>query len=531
MAFDILITDGMVIDGTGALRRETDVGINGDRITALGNLSAAEAGRVIDAKGLIVAPGFIDMHSHSDRSLLDDPGGESKVHQGVTTEVVGNCGFSPFPVGPAGPEPLNRTDASNVEWTWSDLDGWATTLETRGVSINVAPQVGHSALREAALLSEDRQATPDEFATMRRLAAESVEQGAFSFSTGLTVAPSMYGDTNEVAAIAEAISPYEGAFYVTHARLWAGKHMTAIEEAMEIGRRAGVPVQYSHMAIIDSRAYGEGEQMVGIIEEARAQGLDTTYDVYPYTAAGSHLAQLVPWWLQDGGVPAMLKRLRDPIQRERAKTDMRENGHFGGLLWEFDTIVISEVKTEKNEQFVGKNIQEIANAKGEDPIETYLALIDEEDSKVGAVFHNRVESDIRYFLSHPLAMIGSDGNAISPTGIFGEDQPHPRFYGTYPRILGRYVREQSLMSLETAIQKMTQAPAERLRLSDRGRISEGLVADMAIFDPATVIDRATFENPHQLAAGIPHVLVSGEPVVLNGVHTQVRPGRVLRRGS
>ena len=227
----------------------------------------------------------------------------------------------------------------------------------------------------------------------------------------------------------------------------------------------------------------------------------------------------------------MLKRLRDPIQRERAKTDMRENGHFGGLLWEFDTIVISEVKTEKNEQFVGKNIQEIANAKGEDPIETYLALIDEEDSKVGAVFHNRVESDIRYFLSHPLAMIGSDGNAISPTGIFGEDQPHPRFYGTYPRILGRYVREQSLMSLETAIQKMTQAPAERLRLSDRGRISEGLVADMAIFDPATVIDRATFENPHQLAAGIPHVLVRGEPVVLDGVHTQVRPGRVLRRGS
>ena len=531
MGFDILIKDGMVIDGTGALRREADVGINGDRITAIGDLSDAEAGRVIDAKGLIVAPGFIDIHSHSDRSLLDDPGGESKVHQGVTTEVVGNCGFSPFPVGPAGPEPLQRTDASNVEWTWSDLDGWATTLEKRGVSINVAPQVGHSALREAALLSEDRQATPDELATMQRLAAESVEQGAFSFSTGLTVAPSMYGDTDEVAAIAEAISPYEGAFYVTHARLWAGKHMTAIEEAMEIGRRAGVPVQYSHMAIIDSRAYGEGEQMVGIIEEARAQGLDATYDVYPYTAAGSHLAQLVPGWLQAGGVPAMLKRLRDPIQRDRAKTDMRANGHFGGLLWEFDTIVISEVKTEKNEQFVGKNIQEIADARGEDPIETYLALIDEEDSKVGAVFHNRVESDIRYFLSHPLAMIGSDGNAISPTGIFGEDQPHPRFYGTYPRILGRYVREQSLMSLETAIQKMTQAPAERLRLSDRGRILEGLVADMAIFDPTTVIDRATFENPHQLAAGIPHVLVSGEPVVLDGVHTQVRPGRVLRRGS
>ena len=531
MAFDILIKNGMVIDGTGAVRREADVGINGDRITAVGNLADAEAGRVIDATGLIVAPGFIDMHSHSDRSLLDDPGGESKVHQGVTTEVVGNCGFSPFPVGPAGPEPLKRSDASNVEWDWTDLDGWANTLERRGISIHVAPQVGHSALREAALLSEDRQATPDELATMRRLAAEAVEQGAFSFSTGLTVAPSMYGDTDEVAAIAEAISPYEGAFYVTHARLWAGKHVAAIEEAMEIGRRAGVPVQYSHMAIIDSRAYGEGEKMVGVIEQAREQGLDTTYDVYPYTAAGTHLAQLVPWWLQAGGVPAMLGRLRDPAQRERASTDMRENGHFGGLPFEFDTIVISEVKSEKNEHYVGMNVQEIADERNEDPIDTYLALIDEEDSRVGAVIHNRVESDVRYFLSHPLAMIGSDGNAISPTGIFGEDQPHPRFYGTYPRILGRYVREQSLLSLETAIHKMTQAPAERLRLSDRGRILEGLVADMVIFDPETVIDRATFEKPHQLAAGIPHVLVRGEPVVLNGVHTQARPGRVLRRGS
>ena len=528
--FDTLIANGTVIDGTGRLRYDADVGITGGKIAAIGSLEDSEAARVIDATGLVVAPGFIDMHSHSDLSLIDDPGGESKVHQGVTTEVTGNCGESPFPVGPGPIRPMDPAPGSTVVEDWTDLDGWATRMDSNGISVNVAPQVGHSAVRKAVGLTEDRRPTEDELRKMRSLVAEAVEQGAFSFSTGLTVWPSMFGDTDEVVALAEAAADFEDAFYVSHARLWAGNHVKAIEEAIEIGRRAGLPVQYSHMAIIDPRAYGTGDQMVGPIERARAQGLDVTYDMYPYTAAGSHLSQSVPTWLQEGGDRAMVQRLRDPQQRQRALDDIRQ-GHFGGLPWKFDTFVIAYVKTEQNQGLVGKTIEEIAREREEDPHETYLWLIDVEDNQVGAVVHNRVESDIRFFMSHPQAMIGSDGNAISPTGVSAGEQPHPRYYGTYPRILGRYVRDQSLISLETAIHKMAGLPAERLGLRDRGLVEEGLVADLTVFDPATVIDRATFEKPHQLASGVAHVLVSGEPVVHNGEHTGARPGRALRRGA
>ena len=531
MEFDTVIANGEVVDGTGRLRYAADVGISGDRIAAIGNLEEAVADRVVDASGQIVAPGFIDMHTHSDRTLLDDPGGESKVYQGVTTEVVGNCGLSPYPVGVMGHEAVDKSHVSSVEWDWTDLDGWANRLEANGLSINVAPQVGHSALRCAVGLADSRAPTPDQLAEMRRLTAESVEQGAFSMSTGLTVAPSMYGDTDEVVALAESFSQYDGAFYATHARVWAGNHVGAIEEAMEIGRRAGVPVQYSHLAIIDPRAYGEGEEMTGVIERARVDGLDATYDVYPYTAAGSHLSQSAPQWLQEGGDKALVARLRDPVQRRRALDDMRENGHFGGLPWKLDSVVISYVQSEKNQDVVGKSVEEIAAERGEDPLETYLALMDEEDNQVGCVAHNRVESDVRYFLTHPLAMIGSDGNAISPTGLYASDKPHPRFYGTYPRILGRYVREASLMSLETAVHKMTVMPAERLRLSDRGWIEEGMVADVVIFDPDTVIDHSTFDDPHRLSEGMSHVLVNGDVIIADGQHTQSRGGRVLRRGA
>ena len=531
MAFDTIIKNGMIIDGTGQFRYEADLAISKGEISAIGDLKESEAQNIIDASGLIVAPGFIDMHSHSDVTLLDDPGGESKAHQGVTTEVVGNCSYSPFPIGQSGAEGASDPDmSSRYPWTWTTLDGWANTLESEGISINVAPQVGHAALRAAVGLREDRRPTQDELHAMRKLLTESIEQGGFSFSTGLTVAPSMYGDTDEIAALAQALSPFDGAFYVTHARLWAGNHVRAVEEAVEIGKRAGVPVQYSHMAIIDSRFYGTGEEMVAPLEKARAEGIDATYDVYPYTAAGTHLAQSVPTWLQEGGESEMLKRLRNPAERKRAIEDIKK-GHFGGLPWKFDTFVISYVKTESNQHIVGKSVEEIASDRRQDPHETYLALIEEEDNQVGAVVHNRVESDVRYFLSHPLAMIGSDGNAISPTGVHSSEKPHPRFYGTYPRILGRYVREQSLMSLETAIRKMTGMPAERLRLNDRGTIEIGRIADLAIFDPAQVIDKSTFDDPHNLSVGVNHVLVNGTPIISDGVHNNSRPGQVVRRGS
>jgi N-acyl-D-aspartate/D-glutamate deacylase len=367
---------------------------------------------------------------------------------------------------------------------------------------------------------------------MRSLAAEAVEQGAFALSTGLTFAPSSYATTDELVSLVEAISPYEGAFYVSHARLWANEHVKAVEECVEIGRGAGVPVQYSHMAIVDSRNFGDGPSMVGVIDRARDEGMDVTYDMYPYTAAGTGLDQLVPEWLQEGGVPSMLQRLRDPQLRQRAREDLEKYGWFRGLPFVWESLVLSEISTDANQGLVGLSVGEVAEQRKADPYDTMLDLMDEEDNRVAIVMHNRTESDIRFFLGHEAAMIGSDGNAISPTGRQSVDQPHPRFYGTYPRVLGRYVREQpSVLSLEAAVRKMTGLPAERLTLKDRGLIAEGLVADLVLFDADTVIDRATFEDPHQYPVGIPYVFVNGTAVVDGGVHTGARPGRVLRRGA
>ena len=525
MAFDTLIRNGTVIDGTGRLRYDADVGLSAGKIEAIGSLENAEAATMIDASGLIVAPGFIDMHSHSDTSMLEDPGGDSKAHQGVTTEVTGNCAGSPFP---ARPDQTRLGSSWNVEFDWTDLDGWANKLESQGISLNIAPQLGQSALQMAVGAIEDRPATEDEMREMQRLAVESIEQGAFSLSTGLSLSPSGYMSTDEVVALCEAVAHFEGVFYVTHARVGAGRHISAIEEAIEIGQRAGVPVQFSHMAITDRRVYGHGPKMIELLERAREDGLDITYDVYPYTAAGAGLNQTIPIWAQTGTVDEYMARLRDPDTRARIREEVAAG--IGGLAPLWGTSIISSA-SEANRDLVGWSVEEIAAIREVDPAEAVLQLTEEERGHNPTVVHNRIESDVRYFLSHPLAMIGSDGNAISPTGARAGDQLHPRFYGTYPRILGRYVREQSLMSLETAVNKMTGKPAERLPLNDRGQVKEGYVADLAIFDPDTVIDRATFEDPHQLAIGVEHVFVAGESVVRDGEHTQARPGRVLRRGS
>ena len=539
MAFDTLIKNGTIIDGTGRLRYDADVGIRAGKMEAIGSLGDAEAGRIVDAEGLIVAPGFIDMHSHSDMSLFDDPGGESKVHQGVTTEVTGNCSYSPFPLGPA--SAANIGMGWKFEWgEWSDLNGWAERLEANGMSINIAAQLGQAALQIAAGANEDRPATRDEMREMQRLAAEAIEQGAFSLSTGLSLSPSGYMSTEELVELCRAIAHYDGVFYVTHARVGAGRHLLAIEEAIEIGQKGGLPVQFSHLAIgsqpdmggwrkPEADPVGRGPEMMELFGNARDGGLDITYDSYPYTAGQAGIDQTVPNWAQAGGIETYMARLRDPETRARIRDEVTAG--LGGVRPLWDTWIIAEVSSDANKGFVGRSIAEIAAEREVEPAEAALQIEEEEGSEVSAVVHNRSERDVRFFLSHPLGMIGSDGLAISPTGIHGSEQHHPRFYGTYPRILGRYVREQSIMSLETAVEKMSGMPAERLGLKDRGRVEEGLVADLAIFDPDTVIDRSTFEDPHQLAGGVPHVFVAGEPVVSDGAHTGARPGRVLRRGG
>ena len=534
MAIETLIRNATIVDGTGADRYLGDIGLEGGKIVAIGRISEVETVTEIDATGLVVAPGFIDMHSHSDVSMFDDPGGDSKVFQGVTTEVTGNCSYSPFPSGGIGPRGLQETIGvvlrTDKQWEWTDFDGWANSVESNGVSYNVAQIVGHAALRFAVGASGDRPPSPDELTGMQKLAAEAIEQGAVGFSTGLTLGPSMYADTDEIVSLCEAIAPYGNAFYATHARVWAGNHVKALEEAAEIGRRAGVPVEYSHIAIGDSRYYGRGEEMTDVIDRARTSGLDMTCDVYPYTAGASGLFQSLPMWVQDGGTGPMLARLRDPVERKRAFDDMAK-GHFGGLEWHWDKMFIMNIGSDQNQDFVGRSLQEISEIRGEDPREVVLALVDEEDNDVGVVGHNRIESDVEFFVNYENSMIGSDGFAISSDGIWSDDKPHPRFYGCYPLILGRYVREKNVLSLERAIYKMTGLPAERLGLSDRGVLTEGNIADVVVFDPKTIIDHATYESPHQLSDGVRHLYVNGECVIRDGVHTRAYPGRVLRRGN
>jgi len=528
MKFDTIIRGGTVINGDGSPGGRADIGISDGRITAIADLADAghNAPTVIEADSQIVCPGFIDIHTHSDLTLIDHPGGESKAYQGVTTEVIGNCGFSWFPTG----DNVRAGRGLAGERNWSDLAGYTKTVQLQGVSINIAPLIGHSALRRATGALDDCPPTADQLADMQALLKTGMEQGAFGMSTGLTLPPSSYADTDEIVSLASVMSPYNHAFYATHARVWAGWHIKAIEEAVEIGRRALVPVQFSHIAIIDSREYGNGDQLVAVIDAARAGGDDVTCDMYPYTASSSGFSQLLPGWVQEGGVAALLKRLRDPVTRKKVHEDTSK-GWFGGLPWSFEPHVVATVASEKNRGLVGKTLAEIAEMRNVDGIEAMLMLIDEEDNDVAEIMHNRVEGDIRFFMQYEHAMIGSDGNAIERAGTWEASMPHPRFYGTFPRVLGRYVRDEPLISIETAIHKMTGMPARRLGLSDRGTLREGAIADIVVFDPKTISDVAAFEDPHRYPIGMSYVFVNGESVIRDGVHTGVRPGAVLQRGG
>ena len=540
--FDALIRNGTVIDGTGKSRYDADVSIVQGKIAAMGRLGSAEAAKTIDATGLVVAPGFIDMHSHSDTTMLSDPGGDSKAYQGVTTEVTGNCGSSPFPVA-SDPDLADYQRSTwpflEPEWDWTDLAGWAEYTDSSGISLNIAPQVGQGEIRKAVGLNDDRPPTPDEMREMRRLASEAMEQGAFSLSTGLTIAPSSFASTEELVDLVEAIAPYEGAFYVTHARVW--HHVLAMEEAVEIARRAGVPLQYSHVGIVDPRLFGKGSSMVAVFDRARNEGQDVSYDMYPYIASSSSLVPHIPEWLEEGGKAELVRRLRDPDLRRRAREDI-ERSWFGGVPINWEGFVIAAVAIKANADLVGLSVAEVARMRGTDPMETAFDLLVEEGGEVPTTSFNRIESDMRFFLGHEAAMIGSDGYAFSPTGPLANpsgDQkaslisgkPHPRSYGTYPRILGRYVREEPVISLEMAVQKMTALPANRLGLKDRGRVEQGLVADLTVFNPNTVVDRATFDDPSQFPEGIPYVFVAGQAVISAGKHTGATRGRVLRRGE
>lgn len=530
---DLMIQNARIVDGTGNPWFVGDIGVEGDRIARLGDLAGAQARRAIDATGLVAAPGFIDLHTHADFTLPVYPRADAMVRQGVTTQLVGNCGFSPFPVAPDRLDLLRAYAAfvdGGLTWDWRDAAGYAAHLEGLPLACNVALQVGHGAVRVAVLGFEDRSPTEAEMASMQRLVAEALEQGAFALSSGLIYVPGCYATTEELVALAGVARRY-GAFYSSHIRGEGDALCEAVDEALTVGRRAGVPVQLSHHKAMGRRNWGLVETTLATIDRARADGLDVLADQYPYTAGSTTLAAIMPQWAMEGGVEGMLRRLADPRARAQIRAEIAGTAPAArSLNREFDPagIMISAVPDGSHKPFEGMMLADIAAARGEDPIDTALHLLERERARVQMVVFAMAEDDVRRVMRHPAVAIASDGWTLSP---HAGGKPHPRSYGTYARVLGRYVREHGVLSMEEAIRKMTSLPAQRLGRYDLGLIRPGCAADLVVFDPARVVDRATFEDPHRFCEGVLHVTVNGRIVIDDGRDTGAAAGRVLRRGD
>ncbi len=526
--FDLLIWGGRVVDGTGSPWFRADVGVVDGRVAAVGDLEGSEADRTIDAAGMVVTPGFIDMHTHSELALIRDGRGLSKIRQGVTTEVVGeSSSVAPRREGMEG-------GRWGVEPDWETLDGYFRRLESQGTSGNLMSYVSATQLRRYVIGEEHREPTPEELEEMKGLLAREMENGALGLvsrleTPGQEPTSAERSDTDELVELARVVAGY-GGIYGSHIRYQDDRLVKGIEEAAEIGERAGLPVEIFHFKSAGYPVRGRLHEGLAAIERARARGVDIAADIYPYIAAAHGLDTEVPAWTHEGGTERFLERLADPELRPRIKREVTEYmttkyyNEYEGTRG-FDAVIISAVGHDP-EEYVGKTIGQIARERGDDdPADTVLDLLIEQENEVSVVMFYMSEEDVTAGLRHPLVSICSDGSAISPE--FG-GQPHPRYYGTFPRILGHYVRERDALRLEEAVRKMTSFPAQRLGLLDRGIVRAGMWADLVVLDPETVIDNATFQDPHQFPDGIPYVVVNGELVIDGGEHTGALPGRGLR---
>jgi N-acyl-D-aspartate/D-glutamate deacylase len=530
VSWSLLIRSGTVIDGTGAPRQAADVALEGDRIAAVGPGLRGEAARVIDAAGLVVAPGFIDAHSHSDLFYLECPAAESKIRQGCTTEVVGMCSFSPAPVHPDRRE-LVRAWAggigARVEARWESFAQYLDVLRAARPCINVAHFVGHGALRLATIGAEARPAGPDDLRAMERLLQEALDAGAFGFSTGLVYPPSAYATTEELIALARSMAG-RGGLYFSHIRGESGTLEAAVAEAIRIGEEAGVGVQIAHVKAAGREHWPRLDQALAAIDAARARGVDVTGDAYPYHAGSTKMDNLLPAWVHDGGTARLLERLGDREARRRIVAECL----VGGERWRtlsmgavgFDEI---QIATCRQRDLEGLTLAALARRTGVPPAEAMMDLLLAERATVSMVVFSQSPDNVARALAHPAVMVGSDSLGLTAGPGPHPGKPHPRMYGTFPRVLGEFARERKLFSLETAVYKMTGMPAARLRLRDRGLLRPGFAADLALFDPATVRDEATFADPHRHPTGIPYVIVNGAVVVDGGRFTAAGTGRVL----
>lgn len=523
--YDILIKNGKIYDGTGAPWFYADVAIKDGRIAALGPLENASTRRVIDAAGMAVSPGFIDIHSHSDSVFLINPLADSKVKQGVTLEVAGNCGAS---LAPLTAKSRSRAAAAfaeeGIEPTWTTMGEYFDAIEKNGTSVNFACLVGHGTVRAGVMGYDHRPPTDDELQEMKALVASAMDDGAIGMSSGLIYPPSSYADTQELIELCKVVAEKRG-IYFTHMRNENVRLLESVDEAIRVGREAGVPVQISHHKASGRGAWGLVKQSLKMIDEARKNGVDVTADQYPYIASSTSLTSIIPGWAHEGGRDALIARLTDPQTRAKLKAEVSKN-----MAGEWEKLVVSKVASEKNKQYEGMHVAAIAAARGQDPCDAAFDLLIEENGEVGQIRFGMCEEDVKTVMKHPLVMVGSDGSSLASYGTLGRGKPHPRNYGTFARVLGKYVRDEGVITLEEALRKMTSLPAWRLGLWDRGILRPGMWADVTVFDPATVKDTSDFGDQHKYAAGIPYVLVNGQVVVDNGEHTGITPGKVLRRG-
>jgi N-acyl-D-amino-acid deacylase len=529
-SFDVVITNGHIIDGTGSPWYSGDIGIRDGKISAIGNLTAASRKRTIDAQGKVVAPGFIDMLGQSEITILVDPRLPSKIYQGITSEITGE-GNSAAPLN----DTIIRADRPGYEHyhltpEWRTFRQYFARLETQGIGINLASYVGATQVRRMVLGDDDKQPTPEQLEQMKELVRQAMRDGAVGVSTALEYAPAPYAKTEELIALAGEAAK-SGGIYATHMRDESNSVLDAIDEALRIGREAHIPVEIWHMKVAGKQNWGRMPQVIAKINAARAEGMDVSANTYAYPAWFNTFSAFIPPWAHDGGDAKLVERLKDPATRERIRKDMMTPSNDWDNEWVEipgpESILIGVVRNPKLLPMQGKTLAEVAKLWNKDPMDALYDFLIQDVLTEVAVF-GMSEPDVALALQQPWVSIDNDSSGTSPEGILGQEHPHPRAYGTFPRILRKYVREEHNLTLENAIRKFSALPAQRMRLTDRGVLKAGMWADLVIFDPATVRDLATFDNPNQLSQGMEFVLVNGIPVIDQGKMTGAKPGKVLR---
>jgi N-acyl-D-amino-acid deacylase len=529
-AFDVIIKGGTIYDGSGAEAKRADVAISGDRIAGVGNFPATSAKTVVDVTGLAVAPGFINMLSWSNESLLQDGRSQSEIRQGVTTEIMGE-GES---MGPWNDRMKQRNLAQQkdikYEIKWSTLAEYLRYLQTRGVSCNVASFVGATTIRDNVIGLEDKAPTTAQLEQMRELVRKEMEAGALGIGTSLIYPPAFYAKTDELIELCKVAAKYKGK-YISHMRSEGNRLLEALDELIRISREAGLPAEVYHIKAAGQQNWSKIDDLLARIESAQKEGLKVTANMYTYTAAGTGLDACLPPWTEDGGYPALYKRLRDPATREKiaaqVKTATNEWENLYLAAGSPERILLVGFKTDKLKPLTGKSLAEVAKMRGKDPVETIMDLIAEDESRIDSVYFLMSEENVKKEIAKPWISFGSDEASQAPEGVFLKSNPHPRAYGNFARVLGKYVREEKALTLAEAVRRLSALPATNLGLERRGFIKEGMFADIVVFDPATIADRATFDKPHQYAVGMKHVFVNGVQVLKDGEHTGAKPGRAL----